>query len=570
MKLHGSLYLSESEARADGADVNGFLKSWENVLRKEDKFELFKSMFIFPLPTVPFNDKLWSVFEKVFHGIDPVFHYDFLTPEIAAEDAEYRKKNPPINHMRRVFDTAKGGRINCLQKIDLPPEQVSERPDITQHSGLLPIQSIEAYEYDPQTGSMEWACWKETDETLAFFDRYSYRTFPLKKGTVEITGEAITDNPHGLVNNDGSPRCPVEFAWCDSINPAEPDMKESPVSKWLSEMFWLLGYRVSEKNNDLVAMFPIFWAYESGCDYVEENEERGIYVSCDNGLLRTGDGQLMFDNFGKNCRCPKCGERRMIGPGTLVKKPPPDDGQPFDGNAPVGVIPAEVNSVKIVAEKIAEMMRRITVDVTGVEPDTLNRQAVNADQIGKAVDAMETSVKNFQHNLEKALEWWESTRCQLMYGEQFQGVSISLGTRYLFLAPEDLLSLYEKHRAAGADAAILDRLWEDWNGARYKKDPSAMERARLLLHLDPFRHRTFQEVKSLGTVDPVLVYLKFNFSSLIARFERENGPVTQYMPTADFAKRVEIIQEALKNYGKESITTESTGTTAGGSPNDGV
>jgi hypothetical protein len=238
----------------------------------------------------------------------------------------------------------------------------------------------------------------------------------------------------------------------------------------------------------------------------------------------------------------------------MVRKPFPSDPNMKDIGDPVGVVPAEAVSLEYNQQEVRRLISEIFTGVTGAENEAINDKAVNEKQVGAIVDSKTQCLKNLKKNFEAVQKWTEETICRLRYGQVFSGITVNLGTEFHLYTADDLLSQYQAKRIEGADASTLDRLWDDYLSARYRNDPIILERQRILSNLDPFRHKTPQEVKDMGLASPEMLYLKFNFSSLIMRFEREQTSILEFGSAISFSSKIERITKILIDYAKESTT----------------
>jgi len=162
-------------------------------------------------------------------------------------------------------------------------------------------------------------------------------------------------------------------------------------------------------------------------------------------------------------------------------------------------------------------------------------------------------LKKFKKHFERVQQWTEATICKLRYDTKFKGLSVDLGQTFYLATAEMLLLEYQDAVKANAPDDILDEKLADYHQTKYRNNPDMRNRERVLTALDPFRHRTLTQVKDLfdkGYIEFAEYYLKFNFSSLIARFERENISVTQFGEALEFSARIEAIRETLLGYGK--------------------
>ena len=106
----------------------------------------------------------------------------------------------------------------------------------------------------------------------------------------------------------------------------------------------------------------------------------------------------------------------------------------------------------------------------------------------------------------------------------------------------------------GASTAELDALADRITENQYRNNPAQLQRAKVLSDLEPFRHMTVAEVVELfgkGAVSELEMKIKTHFGEYIRRFERENLNVVDYEATLPYYKKIELINNKLKEYANE-------------------
>ena len=298
-----------------------FLAFVKNLL-PHDKYKTFLAMFRWPVKTNEIAAVCFDKLSRIFDGRNPVFSYQFTDTELADDWDDYRqtKLNEPSVWSTKGWEFFKTD-INSVLICDLPEQQTSERPE--PYFYWLPIGSVITYKADRDTGVMDYIVFHQHDHRIAVIDGASYRVFKeTKDGHV---GELISEHPHDLGY------CPARFFWNEPLSLEEPDVKASPLTKELDSLDWFLFYHLSKRQLDLSGSYPIYSGYEQACDY--SNAENGDY--CDGGFLRNREGYYQYDASGMLLRCPKCGDKRIVGPGSFVEIPIPDGKEQPDLRNPV-------------------------------------------------------------------------------------------------------------------------------------------------------------------------------------------------------------------------------------------
>lgn len=547
LRFHGQAALSDYEA---GWAVTDFLAGVKERLPL-DKYAKFVNLFRFPVPTVGLMEKVYTALGKVFDGRDPVSQYDFSDPEYRDNWLEYKNANLKPGFWRNEGFEAMKTAINSVLVVDLPAEQASEYPEPYYY--LLDIGNVIEYG-DSEGGEIEWIAFTQEAESandtkeekrIAVLDDTSYRLFSTENGgTIETL---ISEAQHDLGY------CPARWFWTTPITHKEPEVKKAPATVQLDNLDWLLYYSISKRNMDNTASWAIYWGFAQDCDY--RDDVTGHY--CDGGHLRTAEHSYIINReFGTVRECPVCSTKRLSGAGSYVEVPPPGpENDNADMRPPVGVVGADVATVKNAVEEEERLKTSIFRSITGDGGEPVNNQAVNEKQVGSFFEGKKEKIQAIARNFEQAQKWAEDTVCLLRYGpEVFRGSSISMGTEWYLVTADDILDAYTTHRKSGGDDITLDILQDQYYETKYRNNPEALRRVRILLNLEPFRHSSKDQVKAMydaGLAAKADLILKTNFSSFILRFERENTSITEFGAELDFDKKIEAIKAALYVYAAE-------------------
>ena len=516
-----------------------FLAMVENIL-PHDKFVLFKALFRYPVKTNEITDVCFDKLSRIFHGANPLFNYDFSVPEDAQDWEDYRHKElrEPEVWRTKGWEFFKS-EINSVLIVDLEREQKGPRPE--PYFYWLPIEAVIAYKANPDTGVMDYIVYRHKDKIIVLDDG-SYRVWNDERHTGQIEGEPELETPHDLGY------CPARFFWNTPLSLDDPDVKESPLSAVLESLDWFMFFAISKKQLDLMGAYPILSGYEQDCDY--SNAENGDY--CDGGFLRDKQGRYRLDPAGLLLRCPKCGNKRIIGAGSFVEIPIPSETENVpDLRNPVQLLQVDRKALDYNVDEQKRLREEIITTVVGQDEIVTNRDAYNEQQVRANFESVTTVLRRIKAGMEQAQEWVDSTCCRLRYGSYFLGATIDYGTEFYLITADDLRKKYKTAKDAGASEAELDALQEQIIATEWRNDPSQLRRMKILSDLEPLRHLTKEEAMAAykeGLVDADSFRVKLAFPSLIRRFERENTNIVEFGSALPYDKKISIIADTLKGY----------------------
>lgn len=519
-----------------------FMAMAKNIL-PHDKFKVFEAMFRFPVKTNEVTGICFDKLSRIFDGQNASVGYEFQSAADRDDWADYRSSrlDEPNVWRTKGWEFFKS-EINSVLIVDVPREQRGEKPE--PYFYWLPIEDVITYRADPTTGVMDFIVFRRPDE-IVVLDDSSYRVWDDKKHTGQINGAPIVEAPHDLGY------CPARFFWNEPISLEDPDVKASPLTAELESLDWFAFFHISKRQLDLMGAYPILSGYEQRCDF--SNAENGDY--CDGGYLRDKRGRYRFDPAGMLLRCPKCGNKRTVGPGSFVEIPVPSEaeGQP-DLRNPVQMLKVDRDALDYNVDEQERLKSEIITAVVGQDEIVTDRDAFNEQQVRANFESVTTVLRRVKRGFEDAQMWVESTICRLRYGSSFVSARVNYGTEFYLWTVDDLRSRYKAAKEAGASEAELDALQDKIIATEYRNDPEMLRRMQMLADLEPMRHRTAQEAAEAmgqGLISPDAVKVKVNFPEYIRRFERENIAVTEFGALLPYARRIEIIKNELNRYASE-------------------
>lgn len=523
---------------------------WVKTLLPKDKFNIFLQLFKFPLPTPAVVEDVYRELERVFYSRNSSSSYQFTDSELAEDWANYKKNalNEP-----EIWKTTGWKRMqvspNSILVVDLPQVQNSTRPE--PYFYWLEIDAVIDYQLSKHDdNAFEWLIFKQPENRIAVFDDTYIRVYQLneKNEIQSLVSEASHDLGY----------CPARFFWSTQLNEKNKDLKKNPITKELSNLDWYLFFALSKQHLDLYAPYPIYSAYEADCNF--ENNETGDY--CDGGFLRNAKGEYKILNDGTVEKCPCCGEKRIAGPGSFLEVPVPNQSEGVaDMRNPVQITTIDKDSLDYNVKECERLKNEIVISVVGSGGTVSEKEAINETQVTANFESKTSVLNALKTNFELAQKFIEDTICKLRYGGAFISSSISWGTEFYVFTVTELYSKYKQAKENGASNSELDAISQQILEVEYRNNPLVLQRMLILKQLEPYPHKTLDEVLKLfekNLLDEKLVKLKINFNTLIDRFERENINIIEFASKKPLRDKINIITKKLLEYVTEDGLTTAT------------
>lgn len=525
---------------------------WVRQLLPKDKFNIFLHLFKFPLSTPAVVEDVYRELERVFYSRNSSSSYQFTDSELAEDWSQYKKNN--LNEPE-VWKTTGWKRMqvspNSILVVDLPQVQTSLRPE--PYFYWLEIDAVIDYQtFRLDENQFEWLIFKQPEHRIAVFDDTSIRVYQLNEKN-EIQS-LISEAKHDLGY------CPARFFWSTQLNEKNKDLKKNPITKELSNLDWYLFFSISKQHLDLYAPYPIYSAYEADCNF--ENNETGDY--CDGGFLRNAKGEYKILNDGTVEKCPCCSEKRIAGPGSFLEVPIPNQSEGVaDMRNPVQITTIDKDSLDYNVNECARLKNEIVISVVGSGGTVSEKEAINETQVTANFESKTSVLNALKTNFELAQKFVEDTVCKLRYGGAFISSSVNWGTEFYVFTVTELYSKYKQAKENGASNSELDAISQQILEVEYRNNPLVLQRMLILKQLEPYPHKTLDEVLKLyekELLNENLVKLKINFSTLVEKFERENINIIEFASNKPMREKIDIINKKLLEYVTEIGTSATAGT----------
>lgn len=526
------------------SDINqptALFLDWVRNLLPKDKYNIFLQLFKFPLSTPAVVEDVYRELERVFYSRNSSSSYQFTDSELAEDWADYRKNklNEP-DIWKTVGWKKMQVSINSILVVDLPQVQMSVRPE--PYFYWLEIEDVVDYEMVNDT-EFKWIVFRQPNRRIAAFDDTYIRVYQLNEKN-EIAS-LVSEATHNLGY------CPARFFWSTQLNEKNKDLKKNPISKELSNLDWYLFFSISKQHLDLYAPYPIYSAYAADCNF--ENNETGDY--CDGGFLRNSSGEYKILNDGTVEKCPCCSEKRIAGPGSFLEVPIPNQAEGIvDMRNPVQITTIDKDSLTYNVEECVRLRNDIIVSIAGSGGTVSEKEAINETQVAANFESKTSVLNVLKTNFELAQKFVEDTICRFRYGSDFISSSISWGTEFYVFTVKELYNKYEQAKTNGASESELDAITQQILEVEYRNNPLVLQRMLILKQLEPYPHKTLDEVLKLHEkklLNENYVKLKINFSTLVERFERENINIIEFASARTFSEKIKLITDKLLDYVRE-------------------
>lgn len=525
--------------------------NWVEQLLPKDKFNIFLQLFKFPLPTPAIVEDVYRELERVFYSRNSSSSYQFTDSELSEDWSQYKKNNLGEPDIWKTVGWKKMQvSPNSILVVDLPEEQESSRPE--PYFYWLEIDAVIDYKVTKfDNNQLKWLIFKQPKNRIAVFDDTFIRVYQLDdKNEIQ---SLISEAKHDLGY------CPARFFWSTGLNEKNKELKKNPITKELSNLDWYLFFALSKQHLDLYAPYPIYSAYEADCNF--ENNETGDY--CDGGFLRNAKGEYKILNDGTVEKCPCCSEKRIAGPGSFLEVPIPNQSEGIvDMRNPIQITTIDKDSLDYNVNECTRLKNEIIVSVVGSGGTVSEKEAINETQVAANFESKTSVLNALKTNFEQAQKFVEDTICKLRYGNAFISSSISWGTEFYVFTVAELYSKYKQAKESGVSNSELDAISQQILEVEYRNNPLVLQRMLILKQLEPYPHKTQDEVLSLyekGLLDESSVKLKMNFSTLIERFERENINILEFASNKTMREKINIINTKLLEYVTSNGSTAAAG-----------
>jgi len=527
LKFHAETILNKNDFSPYYREFLEWIGSESPEILAKDKFARFVQLIKAPIQTVELTESIYSRLYRIFFSQDSYFNYRFTDDSLETDWAEFRDDKFWQTLGFEAMQTA----IDSVWIAELPAEQLKEFPE--PKNKLLDISEVIAIENDHYNNCLYLIF--EIGDWIYAYDDSMLRVYQVVKGV--MGHEPFAEAEHDLGYT------PARMFWSDKLTSKNLINKESPISKELTDLDWLLFHQTSKRYMDLANAYPITITYESDEDVSDQD------------ITDRQQGESKPDG------------NKLTGAGSLIQVPPPREGEVDLMNNPVKVISPDVKTLDWHVKEERRLTDKIFMSVVGTDQEVRNDAAKNETQIQSSYESQKAVLLRVKKNFEAIQNFADSTICRLRYGERFIECEIDYGTNFFLKDVEDLQLELKEAKEAGASDVIVSAIGENILNTKYRDDKHNRTRADIISDLDPLPGKTLGEAIQIlknGGIDKINFIIKSNLTNFVKRFERENIDVVRFGSSTNYNRKISQIIEAFKTYANEMKADEKiTGVTPG-------
>jgi len=362
------------------------------------------------------------------------------------------------------------------------------------------IKSIERIlNYKANGRYVEWVIFKpfkKTDVSGKQIDADFYRVVDDKFDyLVKKQGEILS-----IVEDE---TYPVLFKRCPAIINSdlidyELEMKKSPVDSVIELADHYLNTSSVKNIYEFLHGYPIFWAYVQPC--------------------KKCDGTKLYEGV----KCPECngeGHTFRKDVSDVIKlKPPTSTEEPTLAPNIAGYVQPDLEVWK---EQRIELdwiwgLMHFSMWGTALQEKTANETATAAfldvQPVNDRLNQLADSFEDMEKKMTEFIGYF-------YLNESFKGASINYGRRFLVESPDQIWNKYETAKEKGSPKVSLDYLLNQFYQAEFANDLESLTIAQKGIKLEPFVHKTDEEISGLTelAIDDKIAKYYFNewFKSLV-------------------------------------------------------
>ena len=523
LKFHSETVLHKHDLSSYYDDFKAWLgspKDDEPELLAKDKFDRLISLIHAPIQTVELTEGIYSRLYRIFYAQDAYFNYRFTDDSLETDWAEFRDNQFWQVKGFEAMQTA----IDSVWIAALPSEQFTEFPE--PEDRLIDIENVIEIQNDKYNNCLYVIF--QLGDYVYVYDDSSFRVFDANSMGLEPV-EAIHDLGY----------CPARMFWSDKLTSKNDINKESPITKELTDLDWLLFHMTSKRYMDLANAYPITVIYKPEGNYDDDK-------ITDNEQRQTGKKPTGAD---------------LAGSGSLVVVDVPRSAEEVDPMqyGPIKIIAPDVTSLDWHVKEETRLTDKIFRSVVGIEQEIKDSEAYNEMQMQGSYESQKSVLLKVKKNFETIHKFADETICKLRYGERFVGCEIDYGTNFFLKDLSDLQEDMKEAKESGASEVIVSSIGDNILNTRYRDDKNNRQRADIVDDLDPLPNKTMEEAINIfdkGGIDKRNFIIKSNLLSFVRRFERENTDVVNFGSLMNYNKKIEQILESFKMYAEEMIIVE--------------
>jgi len=523
-------------------DHSTYFDEWLRTVKEilpDNKFDTFVRLIGEPVPTLTLSEQIFDELAKIFEASNPSRKLTFT--EDSSKHANEFKNYFDVDKFfkKEVYDRLKVA-PNSFLVVDTKLELLNDKAQpITYFVNLEAIVDVDVN----RDGSTKYILFRTTDDRIVGIDDEAYYVFEKFNNTYRTVDGY--PSVHGLKDRLGRPYTPAFLIYPDFLNATDNISVNSPLTKALGNLEWLLFWSVSKRYLDLYAPFPIYVSYDEQCNYND-----GQYVCSDGWLTDTSSDA---EEPTRKTPCPKCSKQRMFGAGTEVTVPAPQSKDEPNLLDAINVIPAEKASIEYVTAEKTRLEQEIYYSILGKTSQPLETFSQSVSQLDLSTESRKAVLIGMKERFEEVQNKVTYTMCKLMFGELFVDSYTNYGDNYFLTTAEQETKSFKALKDAGAPEGILHSNLERIIATTYKTSPSTALLNQVYLEVEPYQTMSIENVTKLVSSNMIPKkrgLAKIHFTDFVEEFEAEHQGIVSLIELGELSKDdvVKSIKRQLNQY----------------------
>lgn len=508
----------------------------KNIMYKtldKDKAQATERFFRFPLPINSISSDVAGDLFRVFEGRNANFSIQYPN-ETVAQRADAQLANIDV----RRFITRWGK--NALTYA--PNSFVAIDKKESGETCLLYLfnNDIICYEWsDYEHVELNFFAYKvrvekrgnQNVEIIAFYDDERYRLIERIGSNYNI----VVNNPHTMG------KCPVRPFWTNTLNSSNSFNRFSYFGRSSGVMSEWTLMDVYNRFAEMTNVYPV----------IEMDKPSCTDPHCEDGIINKPLANGEYDKKS----CETCKKSKIVGPATIVQVDTAKYAEEKDASGVFRYVVPPVGSLEFEQELQSKREQFIKRSITGYN-DVLEKEAINTDQVRGLMEDRKKPLLEIAEQLNALHKWIVEGIVKVDYNTSVN-VHANYGTEWFLLTEEQIQKLFSDAKKAGLPESEIDQIYRLLVETKYKGNPQTVQKLIIENNLNPAPYHSLEECYTKldkGVMNREDLAIKANITSLIMRFERENGSIVSFAEEGiasgrlTFADKINTIRQTFITY----------------------
>jgi len=320
--------------------------------------------------------------------------------------------------------------------------------------------------------------------------------------------------------------------------PLNDHVKTSHIFQTLPLLEDYLTRHAEHVISELLHASPLLALKGTKCTYVD-----GDGNACANGKIWVG---------GVEGECPVCkgvGATVPKNASEIIIVPELDkNGDTYNPSMIGQYITPPVEVLSHQSKELDQLEQRVVYSGTGIKA-MVKTNIQTATETILNLKPLEDKISSLLDNIEAVETFVTNVIGKLVYKDKYKGCQIHYGRKLNVREENTILDEIEQSKRSGLPQSEIRLLLQELVLTRYRNSYADLERALMLLDLEPLSTVSLAEVLESMYVDEDTKRVKQNFDDLIDWFENKYGPINLYKSGEDMSKRIDSIKRKIWKHG---------------------